>query len=745
MSYRVRLAAAGGAIAAALLTVPAAVLADGVPLQPFVIDHEHRVASGADVGFLLDRTAGARGFVQVRDGHLVTGDGRRFRCWGVNLAGWTPGSALLPPKASSEAFAVELARLGVNCVRFQFLDLPDVQRPVPGEGGDGTSAEPMAYTPAGLIDARRGDTRTFDAAQLDRMDYLVAQLKAHGIYIDLNLNVGRTYKAGDGVPDYALIGAAKAMTDFGPEIIQREKEYARDLLTHRNPYTGLEYRDDPAVALVEILNENSLLEFWMRNWLRGELKPGSPRVQLDLTPHYKALLTADYNAWLARTRPAAEVEALRKEAGVAPGRPVPLMRRQAFDAASKLRLHDEEAFLVHVEDSFMQDMRAYLKTTLGVKAPVIATNDHTYFISGLPQLRTTSRFEVQDAHAYWQHPAIYGRRATPMVDDPRHSIIVKLARTAMLDQPFTVSEVNEPWPNDYDGEMIPIVASYAAFQDWDAVFVYSFEPKVLGQWRGYIGDHFDIAQDPVKVGELPLGALIFLRHDVATAREVVARTYSTEQVDESARLPASARPYFSPGFPLALPLVHGSRIRCLDCAPMGRLEAPAGDDLASDTGELDWRASGAHTGLVTIATPRTEALTGFIGNAKARGGGETPHLSLDIANAFATVGLSSLDGKPIPLSDRLLLVAAGGSTNTGAAWNARHAMLDHWGGPPTLIEPVTGWVVLKDLEGAVRVTATPFDGAGRALPEVKARMLEDGWEFPIGTPAATDYVIRVTR
>ena len=215
MSVRVRSAVLRGGIAAAVLMAVAFGARAEVPLQPFVVDHEHRVASEADVGFLLDHTAGEHGFVQVKDGHLVTSDGRRFRCWGVNLAGWTPGSALLPPKASSEVFATELARLGVNCVRFQFLDLPDAQRPVPGEGGDGAAREPMAYTPAGLIDSRRDDTKAFSPEQLDRMDYLVAQLKAHGVYIDFNLNVGRSYKAGDGVPDYALIGNAKAMTYSG--------------------------------------------------------------------------------------------------------------------------------------------------------------------------------------------------------------------------------------------------------------------------------------------------------------------------------------------------------------------------------------------------------------------------------------------------------------------------------------------------------------------------------------------------
>src|SRR5258708_5310004 len=85
------------------------------PMRDFPVDHFARVDSAADVRFLLDAPAGKHGFVQSVGGHLTLG-GRRFRMWGVNITGWTKGSALLPPKKESEIFASELARLGVNCV-----------------------------------------------------------------------------------------------------------------------------------------------------------------------------------------------------------------------------------------------------------------------------------------------------------------------------------------------------------------------------------------------------------------------------------------------------------------------------------------------------------------------------------------------------------------------------------------------------------------------------------------------------
>ena len=48
--------------------------------------------------------------------------------------------------------------------------------------------------------------------------------KKRGIYSDLNLNVGRKYQAGDGVPDYRLIGVAKGMTYFGDRLLELRRD-----------------------------------------------------------------------------------------------------------------------------------------------------------------------------------------------------------------------------------------------------------------------------------------------------------------------------------------------------------------------------------------------------------------------------------------------------------------------------------------------------------------------------------------
>src|SRR3984957_17783354 len=262
-------------------------------LQPFTIDHRKALGahSPVDVSFLLDAPAGKHGFVRAQGAHLVTGDGKRIRFWGGNVTDWSKGSIMIPSKGDSPLWATTLARFGVNCVRFQFLDL---------------------LTPRGLIDGKREDTRALDPEVFDREDFFIAELEKRGIYINFNLLVGRPFKAGDGVQDYQKIReGAKGISLYDPRIIELQKEYAKQLLAHNNPYTKSEDRHAPAVAMVEINNENAL-------WV-GSHGP---------TPYYDHELADLYNAWLRKNLNAEDLKKLREIAGVSADDPVPLLQNR---------------------------------------------------------------------------------------------------------------------------------------------------------------------------------------------------------------------------------------------------------------------------------------------------------------------------------------------------------------------------------------------------------------------------------
>ena len=331
-----------------------------------------------------------------------------------------------------------------------------------------------------------------------------------------------------------------------------------------------------------------------------------------------------------------------------------------------------------------------------------------------------------------------------MVNDPYNSTVVELSRTAVAGKPYTVSEVNNPFPNDWASEGIPILAAYGNFQDWDAIIWYTFEPKASSDRKPYVGDAFDISLDPVKMPQLAAGALMFLRQDVSAAKSTVPRSYTRDQVFDSALLlPATDRPYFTPGFPLAVPLQHGSRILSLDGASVPALAAPkVTNPIVSDTNQLAWYNSSAMTGLVTVDTPRSQALIGFV---KANGK-SVSNLSAEVRNRFCTIAVTSLESEPISRASRLLLTLGSRVENEGMRWNDRRSNLSEWGGSPTLIEPVVGRITLRKLDRAKAVSAQPLDGSGQPMGEaILAERKNGGWEIPLGKPVTTWYEVTVTH
>jgi len=199
------------------------------------------------------------------NGHFVVG-GQRVRFLGVNFAGDSP----FMPTSSAEAVAARLAKFGINAVRFHHMDAPWASN-----GGV------IAYTST--------KSTNINAAQLDRVHYLVSRLKAHGIYADINLLVGREYRSGDG------LGAEVTGMDwkdthtlgfFYPPALALHKDYATKLLAATNRYTGLPLAKDPAVALVEIINENGVIQ----KWFDGGLD--------QLPARYATNLQARWNDWL---------------------------------------------------------------------------------------------------------------------------------------------------------------------------------------------------------------------------------------------------------------------------------------------------------------------------------------------------------------------------------------------------------------------------------------------------------------
>jgi hypothetical protein len=184
-----------------------------------------------------------------------------IRLWGVNLS----FGANLPSKEDAPFVAARLAAAGINSVRLHHMD--------------------TANYPRGIWEPE--NPTTLSAEALERLDYFIDQLAKKGIYVNLNLHVGKAHSRHLDLPETKR-NYDKVFNLFTPELVEAQKVYARELLNHINPNREKRYADDPAIAIVEITNENSFFMWDGDQTLR------------NLPPYYAAILQGQYNQWLKK-------------------------------------------------------------------------------------------------------------------------------------------------------------------------------------------------------------------------------------------------------------------------------------------------------------------------------------------------------------------------------------------------------------------------------------------------------------
>ena len=456
-----------------------------------------------DLSFLLDAPAGKHGFLTVgEDGHFRFEDGTPIRFFGTNVV----SSACCPEKRMAEIVAERLAKYGVNMLRLHVTDS--------GWGG-------------ALIDYSDGTSRRLSEENLDRHDYFVAQLIERGIYVYFDLLDYRKFLPGDGVRDAENMGvrwehSIKGASIFDPRMIELQKEFATQVLTHKNPYTGRRYVDEPGLAVQEITNENSL--FYLAN----------TRLML---PSYVEDLRARWNGWLAEeyggrkglleawSRKGGDVPLLEDED---PGRgtvELPLQHLyadlrggSAEPERNPARLNAMTRFLYELEVAYYDQMVEHLRS-LGLKCPITGTNQDFSDASN----RANARCDFMSRNNYWCHPNVdakpYQRfRNLAVVNSDMTTTanpVANVASSTVVGKPMIVPEYNFPWPIEYRAECLPLMAAYGRLQDWDGLLFFCYHPD-----RDALGN-FASQSDPVRWGQVPMAALTFLRGDIEVARNTV--------------------------------------------------------------------------------------------------------------------------------------------------------------------------------------------------------------------------------
>lgn len=625
--------------------------------------------SAVDVSFLLDAPAGKHGFMKVKDGHFYYGDGIRARFWGTNIV----GENCFPDHKTAEKMADRLAKFGCNLVRMHHMD--------------------AYWARPNIFDQAYNDTRHLSKDSLEKFDYFVWQLKKRGIYIFMDLLVDREFKEGDGVADYRSVErGAKICGFYDKKVVALQKEYASNLLLHYNPYIKMRYVDDPAVVSVKLINEAMLYYI---------------ATQTGLSPYYLGQLDSLWNQWLLKKY--GSRTALKKawtdrygrcdvgpeedpaKGTVLRGKTILAEYRSDFDREDPQREADTTRFYYGLQVKYFLEMEAYLKS-IGCKVPISGSN---HWINVDADVRSNSALGYIDRHRYWDHPQFgYGVQIifndAPMVKSPESALPNNFAYYKVAGLPFVISEWNCSFPNEYRAEGPMMMAAYACLQDWDGVLQFAFSG---GEWHRSLYDNFDIGGWPNVFGQWPAAALMFYRRDVGAAKNVIIATVPERDIfgllyeDK----PIENEPY--------LPLISrtekkyvSDKSQEIDIEDQMNKALKFKDEtrkvVSSDTGELNWYWGG---GIFEINTARTQGGVGFLSGRRVA----LSNLEISCGTDFASIFLSSLDGKPIDSSAHLLLTAAARIENKGEVYNGSRSQLIEVGGEPIFVEGVDSSVTIK--------------------------------------------------
>ncbi|MEX3772713.1 glycosyl hydrolase family 5 [Pseudomonas sp. MYb118] len=597
--------------------------------------------SPVDLSFLNanEKPAGKRGFVKAAGERLVFADNTPARFWGTNVSAYALFST---PDEDIKKQAKRLSGLGVNLVRLHHHDSPWVSPNIFGPAPNANTLQPSPDS-------------------LKKIDLWIKSLKDEGIYVWLDLHVERAFTAKDNIYGFDELpkdehgnAGLKGYNYVNITIQQAMKRFAAAYLNHVNSYTGLAYKDEPAIAAVLITNENDITNHF-GNALLGDK---------DVPKHSKVYM--------------AEAEAFARQHNLSANQ---TWRAWEF-GASKMFLND-------LERSFNVDMIKHLRD-LGVKVPIATTN--SWGGDGLLSLPALTSGDIIDVHSYG---GLGQLEKNPLSSA---GITNWIGAGQVTGKPVTVTEWNsEPFPTP-DRHGVPLfIAGTASYQGWDALMQYAYSQEGLSDgWR--TTGNWNLYNDPAPLSTFPAAALLFRRGDVSEAKTTYVFAPTPDTLFGQAITPSTsallrtamekgklqiAMPQ-TPALPWLQTGATTGKTQVFHDPDQSLLEANASEST-SDSGELkrNWKR-----GVYTIDTPRTQAATGWIGGESISLG----NIQVNAKTANASVVVQSLNDTPLGQSEDLMI-------SLGA-----RALPNDEERPPYFVEPLAGTLTIQAPPGLTLFT-----------------------------------------
>lgn len=695
---------------------------------------EFSADSKLDLRSLNEKVAGESGYVtRSKDGNdFLLGNGQPARFWAINSA-----AVLDNPSLDMARHARFLAKRGINMIR------------VHGN-----------ITPVGtnLLEINR--------EELEKLWKTVAAMKKEGVYVTYSPYWAGTsrVKPAMGVLDSSGGGNAGALF-FDKKLQAAYCSWIKQVLTEKNPHTGIPLSQDPALAIFQIQNEDSLL-FFSSQSIKGEAKK-------ELRRQYFAFLVKKYGSY-------EKALANWENSGVPGGQDAPdditnkeaglsiiweLTQRRGGPGPQK-RCSDQMEFFTKLMYDFNKMVANVVHNEIKSKVLINAGN-----------WRTADNVTMLDAERYSYQPteimgvnryycgAHTGPRAgySFLKGDQFTDECVLLNPRAL---PLTLKQVDgypiiipeSSWvpPLGYQSEGPFMVATYQSLSGVDVYYWFAegdegwHAPRPEYDWKW-------TCATPMLMGQWPAAALIYRMGYVKQAAPVVFEQRSLTDLWER-RMPiiaedagydpnrdkdnlskeSNVKNGINPLAYLVGPVVtkYGgdpAQSKVIDFAPYIN---PASKTVKSVTGELNLDYG---KGICTLNTPKAQGVTGFLNTVDAFKLGD---VEIKSGNPYATVLVVSMDNKALKTSARILVQVGTIARPTG--WKTKPVKVEKADGEEIVScgkspwQVVNGDVTLTIANPALK-SAKVLDVNGMVVKEATLEAVPGGKRLQF--PADALYVI----
>ncbi len=651
-----------------------------------------------DMRYLLDDYAGIHGHLTQQADQFVFADGTPVKFWGI-VAGQTATEDSMRQQAQF------YAKHGINMVR---------QHPVQGVVGQLQGSRETGYY--------------LNPANLDRFDKWFAILKENGIYMTWSLFYHHRLpndakeSLGGTVPDalFDELNSKAGLDTYGyatfiQEYQDSQWEYANLLLNHVNPYTGLRYADDPALAIVEARNEDSV---FFHNPLGHNFVHGND------APAHRERLREMWHDWVAATYAtdadlAAAWGAGKRAADSVTADPAtqPMKMYAAWEMNAngpfgapneKARMGDFIRFLAEMQRDTYETYYGRLRT-IGYNAVIMSTA----WRAGGPAADPANTWTDDAMDAITRHNYVGGgdgghNITTGTVNNFTHmslpgSGFISSGMYQVEDKPFVMTEWTQKPPNQWKAEAAPIFAFYGmGLQGWDASYQFAGGRSYMG--NGWPGLRAYVTETPHYIGQFPALSFAIYNNHITEGSITAARRVSTDDLFQG--IDVLSQDFTGGGWDDKV--LIGDLATPTQTLAIGRVTFKAGENLphsyaqdwsqywdqqnkvvTSNTGQLKWDYDDR---VISVGAQKTQAIIGFAGG----GTYDLPGVSVSVQTGFVSLIFTALDNKPLTQSGNILITAMAQDKQYGAVYNASGTELIEIGTEPLMLEPVQATITFKD-------------------------------------------------